>query len=1307
MTVERHQEMQVLRKQACITEVRLKSKSRKKEFLNRVERSLEEIQRETSEKEMSPPRRDSLSESSQLTSTSYQMQLNNNSAALDTDCNARGADTDSPVPGETIHIKPAAHVRPGSSRRSSSLSSRKESTSTHTSDSEDIRIQLGAAKIHRRRTESSGSTGSETSGAPSDICRYRSKSNSSVSSEPTPRVATGESRLCEYSPLQRTGSDGGCKLRRSGSERALKRSGSERGLKRTGSGDIPTAIMSDSTPRIHRRAGSGDMSHLHSPKQPVINKLTRSYDMSLRSLMSEELNVKVQPSKDGSPNELTVELAGPSHNLLSPKYSTGKDSAAVKLLTRPATPTIKKERSPSKESGPPQPVKAIHTLPPSQPMSRENTFDSSSHKSLVGSDTDTRDDKFVDNLVDAEVPKSRSSYHRRSPSPHQNLSSPLRRETSPLRTSQRNQVTDFCRGDESFAAVGRPLVKRNSSTSDDELTSLTFDESAFVSSSCNQGVDNRKEAGGTRIADSLPPAQSVCYKTEMDHDRIVVREAWEQSTSHRHAAGQLPQPVMPADNPAQQWLVDKVSQLHSSGQVNIEDWLQNAPDSVKQKLSELLPSTRHEVRQQSPARLSSPTDLSVDDTLRNSSPFPESQASPPHLSSNSSSSSTESDDAKEKGRVPFVRSNSYTLPTPSMALLLSDKANPSSTTSDASLTTFKYFPSPDKSSSLPVTHNRVETRPSHPTNISITSDRSRASLERLELTITANDEVAPSSPNAIERNKAIASKSYIVERPSAALLDSLNDSQKSIIEAVVSSAEAAAVEENLSTASDGTHKNSHNESRDLTEPGKPSVQRRLDYLSLGSISSNAESGGVYHSLKYNSTDMPKRAHLQRYLQQMKSSDTSRRKEAWSENSNKAIGSQSKLTKSAVPSHQSVRKVSSGNISKVPKHYEKGSVGRRKSSPAKAESADQTEDTEAVSSRMRKELALLKSKYPKKLSPRTESCQRPSSAEPATCHIHQPKEREFRPSTAAGHNSTYTHEQFGHPTTERNLMQLKERLHGLTNKHLAAPSGHLVKSFAEKEATPISTGYVPFTVDESISEYSSYGAIHSVTHPRPSTAHSAGGSPIPSPGVSPASALHRPTPSRGSASSSLLFAVIKGHLCRRLFATCKVQTIVKTIHDCHNLLSQYSWQPAAVPTADTLQDVNFQQRLLDQLEAALLDIHEIFFELPVDKRIALIQQSEIMQAKVKAQQQKVKSKVMRKSSIKEQQPPKRRISPATQKVMDRKKVQKASADTNLTNKSTVSTTLKKAVFAPTFAANSPQRASISGPAGGNRGTLSHH
>ena len=37
-------------------------------------------------------------------------------------------------------------------------------------------------------------------------------------------------------------------------------------------------------------------------------------------------------------------------------------------------------------------------------------------------------------------------------------------------------------------------------------------------------------------------------------------------------------PGVGGDNLTQQWIVDKISQLHSTGEVDIDDWLQNAPD---------------------------------------------------------------------------------------------------------------------------------------------------------------------------------------------------------------------------------------------------------------------------------------------------------------------------------------------------------------------------------------------------------------------------------------------------------------------------------------------------------------------------------------------------------------------------------------------------------------------------------------------------------------------------------------------------------------------------------------------------------
>jgi len=46
----------------------------------------------------------------------------------------------------------------------------------------------------------------------------------------------------------------------------------------------------------------------------------------------------------------------------------------------------------------------------------------------------------------------------------------------------------------------------------------------------------------------------------------------------------IPEKLQPAsDNLTQQWLVEKISQLHCSGEVNMEHWLQNAPDRYQIK----------------------------------------------------------------------------------------------------------------------------------------------------------------------------------------------------------------------------------------------------------------------------------------------------------------------------------------------------------------------------------------------------------------------------------------------------------------------------------------------------------------------------------------------------------------------------------------------------------------------------------------------------------------------------------------------------------------------------------------------------
>lgn len=118
-------------------------------------------------------------------------------------------------------------------------------------------------------------------------------------------------------------------------------------------------------------------------------------------MSAEELNVRPAHSNNskeqaGSDSLWAEPMPATNSLLLSPMYGAaaahGKDSnaTAVKLLTRAAAQPLKKQTSPSKDSaGPPQPVKAIHTLPPSLPVSRENTFE----KSPQGSDNEEIKDR--------------------------------------------------------------------------------------------------------------------------------------------------------------------------------------------------------------------------------------------------------------------------------------------------------------------------------------------------------------------------------------------------------------------------------------------------------------------------------------------------------------------------------------------------------------------------------------------------------------------------------------------------------------------------------------------------------------------------------------------------------------------------------------------------------------------------------------------------------------------------------------------------------------------------------------------------
>ncbi|XP_069123176.1 serine-rich adhesin for platelets-like isoform X2 [Argopecten irradians] len=126
------------------------------------------------------------------------------------------------------------------------------------------------------------------------------------------------------------------------------------------------------------------------------------------------------------------------------------------------------------------------------------------------------------------------------------------------------------------------------------------------------------------------------------------------------------------------------------------------------------------------------------------------------------------------------------------------------------------------------------------------------------------------------------------------------------------------------------------------------------------------------------------------------------------------------------------------------------------------------------------------------------------------------------------------------------------------------------------------------------------------------------------------------------------ACVKGYLTRRLMRTEKVQEILKTIKD----TKEFAWQFQAetpIKRGDfSHSDRHLLDRIIAQLKAALLDIHEIFFEIPVWERMSLISQSRQAQ-----EEKRLRESAGTRSSVSSSHP---RISSATLKAIERKRKQ---------------------------------------------------
>ncbi|TKS91941.1 Centriolar coiled-coil protein of 110 kDa [Collichthys lucidus] len=122
------------------------------------------------------------------------------------------------------------------------------------------------------------------------------------------------------------------------------------------------------------------------------------------------------------------------------------------------------------------------------------------------------------------------------------------------------------------------------------------------------------------------------------------------------------------------------------------------------------------------------------------------------------------------------------------------------------------------------------------------------------------------------------------------------------------------------------------------------------------------------------------------------------------------------------------------------------------------------------------------------------------------------------------------------------------------------------------------------------------------------------------------------------------AIIRGFLTRRLLKTEKVKHLRQTIVDTQEFIRSFKTEGSQKKGTYSAQDRSLQERVRAQLRAAIYDIHDIFFEMPLGDRLALLQQDRELRAERKLRD-------MEKAKC-----PKERVvlSAATQRSLDRKK-----------------------------------------------------
>ncbi|XP_056608783.1 centriolar coiled-coil protein of 110 kDa-like isoform X2 [Triplophysa dalaica] len=118
----------------------------------------------------------------------------------------------------------------------------------------------------------------------------------------------------------------------------------------------------------------------------------------------------------------------------------------------------------------------------------------------------------------------------------------------------------------------------------------------------------------------------------------------------------------------------------------------------------------------------------------------------------------------------------------------------------------------------------------------------------------------------------------------------------------------------------------------------------------------------------------------------------------------------------------------------------------------------------------------------------------------------------------------------------------------------------------------------------------------------------------------------------------LCAIVKGFLTRRLLKTEKVKHLCQTVQDTQEFIHSFGGGQMSE------QDFSLQERVRAQLRAALFDIHDIFFTMPLEERLFLLQLDRDLRTERKLREME-KARTSKDKMI---------LSAATQKSLDRKK-----------------------------------------------------